>query len=127
MKTINGIIRKLGATSKYKGYYLVSDAIRLAMNFQDEPMKITKDIYPYLASKYKTTPMNIEHNIRTVINVCWETNKKGMDEIAGYPLNYKPTNSEFVDMVSYYISEDEQLNTQSKRIAKYVDAVCVTS
>ena len=104
MKRIYGTIRKLGATSKYKGYFFVADAIHLAMNFQDKPILITKDIYPYLARKYKTTTMNIEHNIRTVINVCWETNRKGMDEIACYPLNYKPTNSEFIDMVAYYLS-----------------------
>ena len=113
MKTINGIIRRLGVTSKYKGYFFVTDAIRLAMNFQDEPIKITKDIYPYLASKYKTTPMNIEHNIRTVINICWEMNRKGMGEIAGYPLVYKPTNSEFIDMIAYYLSEEE-INTQKE-------------
>ena len=106
MKKIYGIIRKLGVTSKYKGYYFVADAIYFSMESQNKPIRITKDIYPYLAKKYKTTPMNIEHNIRTVINVCWETNKKGMDEIAGYPLTYKPTNSEFIDMVAYYLSEE---------------------
>ena len=109
MKKIYGIIRKLGVTSKYKGYYYVVDAIHLAMESQDQPIRITKDIYPYLAKKYKTTPMNIEHNIRTVINVCWETNRKGMDEIAGYPLTYKPTNSEFIDMAAYYLSEEESV------------------
>ena len=103
MKEIYGIIRKLGITSNYKGYYFVADAIQLAMNAQDVPMKITKDVYPYLASKYKTKTLNVEHNIRTVINVCWETNRKGMAEIAGHPLNYKPTNSDFIDMVAYYL------------------------
>lgn len=103
MKKIYGIIRKLGVTSNYKGYFFVADAIQLAMNSQDKPIRITKDIYPYLARKYKTTTLNIEHNIRTVINVCWETNRKGMVEIAGYPLIYKPTNSEFIDMVAYYL------------------------
>ena len=107
MKNANEIIRKLGVTSKYKGYFFVTDAISLAMNYQDKPIMITKDMYPYLASKYKTTPMNIEHNIRTVINVCWEKNKKGMDEIAGYPLADKPTNSEFVDMIAYYLAEED--------------------
>lgn len=106
MKKIYGIIRKLGVTSKYKGYHYVGDAIYLAMNDQDKPIRITKDIYPYLARKYKTTPMNIEHDIRTVINVCWEMNKKGLEEIAGYSLPYKPTNSEFIDMVAYYLLEE---------------------
>jgi two-component system response regulator (stage 0 sporulation protein A) len=48
--------------------------------------------------------MNIEHDIRTVVNVCWVTNKEGLDEIAGYSLSYKPTNSEFIDMLAYYLS-----------------------
>ena len=61
MKKIYGMIRKLGVTSKYKGYYFVADAIHLTMNSQGKPIFITKDIYPYLARKYKTTPMNIEH------------------------------------------------------------------
>lgn len=103
MKKIYEIIRKLGVTSNYKGYFFVADAIQMAMNSQDEPIRITKDIYPYLAKKHKTASMNIEHNIRTVINVCWKTNKQGITQIAGYPLIYKPTNSEFIDMVAYYL------------------------
>lgn len=103
MNKIYGIIRKLGATSKYKGYFFVADAIQLAMDSHDKPIRITKDIYPYLARKYKTTTLNIEHNIRTVINVCWEMNRKEVVEIVDYPLIYKPTNSEFIDMVAYYL------------------------
>ena len=103
MKEIYGVIRKLGGTSNYKGYFYISDAIQLAMISQERPIKITKDIYPYLASKYKTTTLNIEHNIRTVINVCWQTNRTGMMEIAGYPLSCKPTNSDFIDMIAYYL------------------------
>ena len=103
MKQIYGIIRKLGVTSNYKGYFYLADAIRLAINAQDKPIKITKDIYPYLAGKYQTTTMNVEHNIRTAINICWETNREGVVEIAGYRLICKPTNSEFIDMVAYYL------------------------
>ena len=69
MKNIYGMIRKLGITSTYKGYFFVADAIALAMNSQERPIKITKEIYPSLAAKFKTTTLNIEHNIRTVINL----------------------------------------------------------
>lgn len=116
MKKIYGIIRKLGVTSNYKGYFYVADAIQLAMCSQDKPIRITKDIYPYLASKYKTTTLNIEHNIRTVINVCWDTNRKALTAIAGYPLVFKPTNSEFVDIVAYYL-----LSTEEDRVSINVD------
>lgn len=98
------VIRKLGATSKYKGYYYIAEAVALAMEIPDRPVKVTKDVYPYLATKYKSTPMNVEHDIRTLINVCWISNKEGMDEIAGYTMNYKPTNSEFIDMLAYYMA-----------------------
>ena len=30
-----------------------------------------------------------------------------MNEIAGYPLRYKPTNSEFIDMMAYYLMQTE--------------------
>lgn len=63
MKRIYGLIRKLGATSKYKGYFFVAEAVKISMRHQYKPMHITKDIYPCLATKYKSTPTNIEHDI----------------------------------------------------------------
>ena len=96
MRKVYRLIRQLGMASKYKGYYYVAEAVMMSMELQDYPIKITKDIYPYLAKKFKSTPVNIEHDIRTVINVCWTANKETMDRIAGYPLRYRPTNSEFV-------------------------------
>ena len=100
MKKVYGLIRRLGANSKYKGYFFVAEAVKISMGDQYKPLRITKDIYPYLARKYRSTPTNIEHDIRTMVNVCWEGNKKLLDEIAGYPLEYKPTNSEFIAMIA---------------------------
>lgn len=110
MKKVHGLIRRLGANSKYKGYFFVAEAVKISMGDQYKPLRITKDIYPYLARKYRSTPTNIEHDIRTMVNVCWEGNKKLLDEIAGYPLEYKPTNSEFIDMLAYYLREIEEEN-----------------
>lgn len=115
MREVYHLIRKLGATSKYKGYYFVAEAVRIAMESQERPIRITKDIYPFLARKFKSTPMNIEHDIRTVINVCWMANRKTMNEIAGYTLIYKPTNSEFVDMLSYYLTQTEEMEKEKQR------------
>lgn len=105
MRKVYKLIRQLGMTSKYKGYYYVAEAVMMSMEIHDYPIKITKDIYPYLAKKFKSKAVNIEHDIRTVINASWENNKESMDRIAGYPLQYKPTNSEFVDMVAYYLTQ----------------------
>ena len=54
--------------------------------------------------------MGSEMCIRDRINVCWEGNKSFLDEIAGYPLEYKPTNSQFIDMLAYYLREMEEEN-----------------
>ena len=107
MQKIYDTIRKLGATTRYRGFSFLADAIKFTMDHQDKPIKVTKDIYPYLAKKYETTDMNIEHSIRIIVNACWKKNKDGFEEIAGYPLNHKPTNSEFIDMVVYYLSESD--------------------
>ena len=102
MKKVYGLIRRLGANSKYKGYFFVAEAVKISMGYQYKPLRITKDIYPCLARKYRSTPTNIEHDIRTMVNVCWEGNKK--------LLEYKPTNSEFIDMLAYYLREIEEEN-----------------
>ena len=54
MKEIYGIIRKLGLTSKYKGYYYLAEAVNMVMEQKEEQMRITKDIYPGLSKKFKS-------------------------------------------------------------------------
>ena len=44
MSAVYGVIRKLGATSKYKGYYYVVDAVEMAQKIYERPVKVTKDI-----------------------------------------------------------------------------------
>lgn len=115
MSEVYGLIRKLGATSKYKGYYYVAEAVRMAQKIQERPVKITKDIYPIVARKYKSTPSNVEHNIRTLINLCWESHKDVLEEIAGCTMEDKATNSEFIDILAYYLystghTEDQAAN-----------------
>ena len=112
MSEIYSLIRRLGATSKYKGYYYVAEAVKMAEALQERPMKITKDIYPILARKYKSTPSNVEHNIRTLINLCWMSHRETLEEIAGCTMEDKPTNSEFIDILAYYLySSHEKTDT----------------
>ena len=70
-------------------------------------ISLTKDIYPLLAKKYRSKPSNVEHDIRTIVNVCWENHRERLEQIAGYPLEYRPTNSEFVDMIAFYLEMEK--------------------
>ena len=112
MREIYRLIRQLGVTSKYKGYYFLAEAVKLSVEMQGRPIKITKDIYPTLARKFKSTPVNIEHNIRTVLNLCWSSGKETLNAIAGYSLRYKPTNSECINILAYYLSQAESEENQ---------------
>lgn len=124
MREVYRLIRQLGMTSKYKGYYYVAEAVMMSMELQDYPIKITKDIYPHLAKKFKSTPVNIEHDIRTVINVCWTANKESLDRVAGYSLRYRPTNSEFVDMLAYYLIQLQLEEDELSRETRTKTTVC---
>ena len=74
------------------------------VSLEDErPVKVTKDIYPVIARKYKSTPSNVEHNIRTLVNLCWMNHKDTLEEMAGCTMADKPTNSEFIDILVYYL------------------------
>ena len=40
MRKVYGLIRTLGATSKYKGYYFVAEAVKLSMGFAEKPVYV---------------------------------------------------------------------------------------
>ena len=107
MHNIYGLLRSLGATSKYKGYYFVAEAVKISMEYPQGPVRITKDIYPCLAKKYKSTPTNVEHDIRTLVKVCWTGHRGTLENVAGYSLSYRPTNSEFIEILAYYLNRCE--------------------
>ena len=87
----------------FEEYDYVVDAVEMAQKIYERPVKVTKDIYPVIARKYKSTPSNVEHNIRTLVNLCWMNHKDTLEEMAGCTMADKPTNSEFIDILVYYL------------------------
>lgn len=103
MHTEIEMIRKFKLTSRCKGYYLLPEAIEIARNNYGQCTKITKDIYPVLAHKHGVSSKHIERNIRYAIEKCWKNNRAFIEEIAGEELTTYPSNSEFLDMVVYWL------------------------
>ena len=66
--------------------------------------QITKQLYPDLAKKYKTTPSRVERAIRHAIEVAWNRGRLDiMENVFGYTVDAnkgKPTNSEFIAMIA---------------------------
>ena len=76
------------------------------MSVEDNAMLdgITKVLYPAIAKAYNTTPSRVERAIRHAIEVAWDRgNLETLHDMFGYSINTakgKPTNSEFIAMIS---------------------------
>ena len=101
---VTNIIHDVGVPAHIKGYQYLRDGIIMAVNDVDVINQITKQLYPDLAKKYKTTPSRVERAIRHAIEVAWNRGQiESMENIFGYTVNSnrgKPTNSEFIAMIA---------------------------
>ena len=66
--------------------------------------QITKQLYPEIAHKYKTTSSRVERAIRHALEVAWSRGRlETTENIFGYTVDStkgKPTNSEFIAMIA---------------------------
>lgn len=101
---VTNIIHDVGVPAHIKGYQYLRDGIIMAVRDADIINQITKQLYPDLAKKYRTTPSRVERAIRHAIEVAWNRGQiEAMENIFGYTINSnrgKPTNSEFIAMIS---------------------------
>lgn len=101
---VTNIIHDVGVPAHIKGYQYLRDGIIMAVKDVDIINQITKQLYPDLARKYRTTPSRVERAIRHAIEVAWNRGQiESMENIFGYTVNSnrgKPTNSEFIAMIA---------------------------
>ena len=105
---VKELIKVLGIMPRVKGYFYINEAVEIIRRKGEEPLLITKDIYPEIAQKYETSTECVERAIRTSINTAWMNNREMVNKIARYPLRFRPTNKEFLFMVADYIEESEK-------------------
>ncbi len=101
---ITNIIHEVGVPAHIKGYQYIREAIALAVKDMEVINSITKQLYPTLAKKFKTTPSRVERAIRHAIEVAWARGKMDVNnEMFGNTISVskgKPTNSEFIAMIA---------------------------
>ena len=65
---------------------------------------VTKQLYPSVAKNFETTPSRVERAIRHAIEVAWDRGDIDvLNSYFGYTIHNsrgKPTNSEFIAMIS---------------------------
>ena len=101
---VTNVIHELGVPAHIKGYQYLREAIIMVINDIDIINQITKQLYPDLAKRFKTTPSRVERAIRHAIEVAWSRGEQQtVESIFGYTISAakgKPTNSEFIAMIA---------------------------
>ena len=101
---VTNVIHELGVPAHIKGYQYLREAIMMVINDIDIINQITKQLYPEIAVKFKTTPSRVERAIRHAIEVAWSRGEQAsVERIFGYTISAakgKPTNSEFIAMIA---------------------------
>lgn len=101
---VTSIIHEVGVPAHIKGYQYVREAIMIAVEDMDVINSVTKVLYPAVAKKYRTTPSRVERAIRHAIEVAWDRGDlETLQKFFGYTVSNtkgKPTNSEFIAMIS---------------------------
>lgn len=101
---VTSVMHELGIPAHIKGYLYLRDAILMVIDRVDLLSKVTKELYPGIATKYLTTPSRVERAIRHAIEVAWDRgNMDFIQRVFGHTISQekgKPTNSEFIAMVA---------------------------
>lgn len=88
-----------------KGFRYLTIATVLVVLVPERLERITKEIYPEVARRCGTKSSRVERCMRKAINHFWGAgNREALDQMAGYHLVKRPTNTEFIDLVSIYIA-----------------------
>lgn len=101
---VTEIIHQIGVPAHIKGYHYLREAIILSVNNPEIINSITKQLYPTVAKRFKTTPSRVERAIRHGIEVAWDRGDIDvLNSYFGYTIHIgrgKPTNSEFIAMIA---------------------------
>ena len=101
---VTEIIHEIGVPAHIKGYQYLREAIVLSINDREMMSSVTKVLYPTVAKMYSTTASRVERAIRHAIEVAWDRGDVDvLSSYFGYTIQSsrgKPTNSEFIAMIS---------------------------
>lgn len=112
---ITEILHQIGVPAHIKGYNFLRQAIILAVIDRDLINSITKKLYPQVAELQGTSSTRVERAIRHAIEIAWDRGHQDVfNKYFGYTidgLRGKPTNSEFIAMISdwLYLQQGNEL------------------
>ena len=107
---VTQLLHEIGIPAHIKGYQYLRDAISISVEEKDMLVSVTKVLYPTIAKRHNTTSSRVERAIRHAIEVAWSRGRLDtLHKLFGYTVSTgkgKPTNSEFIALVSDKIRLD---------------------
>lgn len=101
---VSEIMHQIGVPAHIKGYQYLRDSIIKCIYDTDYINAVTKRLYPDVAKQFFTTSSRVERAIRHAIEVAWDRGDVDvLNSFFGYTIHNcrgKPTNSEFIAMIS---------------------------
>lgn len=101
---ITEIMLDVGVPAHLKGYHYLRDAILLTGRNIEVVTSVTKQLYPAIARRFKTTDQKVERAIRNAIEVSWNRgNAETFEKMFGYSASSgrtRPTNSEYIARIA---------------------------
>ena len=102
------LLRPFGITNNYTGCSQLIRAIQIVLEKPDGIQAVHKQIYAVIAKEYDLQPRSVESNIRTLSDIAWKNDPARLVQIAGYPLDNRPSAVQFIEIFSNYIQRNYQ-------------------
>ena len=104
---ISNILKEVGVSPSLKGYRYIITAVKEVLRDENVLEGVTKILYPCIARIHRSTSQRVEKAIRYAIEVAWSRNEasrlKNEFKYVIYEGKTRPTNSEFIAILSQYI------------------------
>lgn len=103
------LLRSLGLTGKLVGFRYAIYMIERVAEDPEQIRLITKCLYRDTAKHFNATPSTVERAVRTLIQISWLHGDHAiLDELAGFHLTERPSNTEFIDIMAGYLRNNKE-------------------
>lgn len=103
IEQVQEILRPFHITHKYVGCRQLALAVQIIRDNPDSLEAVGKQIYRPIAAVYHCEWKSVERNMRTLAMHAWDSDRRALEKLAGYPLSAPPTAADFIEIVSNYI------------------------
>lgn len=120
LEIVKDVLKQFKVTSLYQGYSYTIYAVALTMEDRERLRYVTKQLYPEISRKYKTSWKCVERDIRTVVGIIWKNGgKEFFYEFTGEYIEKRPRNAKFLELMAEYImiakSDNRGVNERCSR------------